>query len=133
MLLDLYAFTICGKKLDVVKTAATTPMAEISVSAPKTYCGICCTANEIIWLSVSFLIKRGDRINAYVRQIILQAGPIPADTMTKLKDLVEGTVVGSGSDYIVVQKGKKRLLLQGTNFQIKELKNAVTPYGSQID
>jgi hypothetical protein len=53
--------------------------------------------------------------------------------MTKLRDLVDGTVVGSGSDYVVVQKGKKRLLLEFPSFQIKELKNATTPYGSQID
>jgi len=53
--------------------------------------------------------------------------------MTQLKDLVDGTVVGSGSDFIVIQKGKKRLLLESSNFRIKELKNATTPYGSQID
>ena len=50
-----------------------------------------------------------------------------------LKDLVEGTVVGSGSDYIVIQKGKKRLLLELSGFKIKELKNMTTPYSSQID
>jgi hypothetical protein len=55
------------------------------------------------------------------------------DGMTQLKDLVDGTVVGSGTDYIVVQKGKKRLLLDFPNFQLKELKNSTTPYGSQID
>jgi hypothetical protein len=55
------------------------------------------------------------------------------DGMTQLKDLVGGTVVGSGTDYIVVQKGKKRLLLDFPNFQLKELKNSTTPYGSQID
>lgn len=54
-------------------------------------------------------------------------------SMTKLKDLVNGMVVGSGSDYIVIQKGKKRLLLEFPSFQVKELKNATTPYGSQID
>ena len=53
--------------------------------------------------------------------------------MTQLKDLVDGTVVGSGSDYVVVKKGRKRLLLEFPSFQIKELKNATTPYGSQID
>lgn len=54
-------------------------------------------------------------------------------SMTKLKDLVDGIVVGSGSDYVVIQKGKKRLLLEFPSFQVKELKNATTPYGSQID
>ena len=53
--------------------------------------------------------------------------------MTQLKDLVDGTVVGSGSDFIVIQKGKKRYLLQSSNFTIKELKSATTPYGSHID
>lgn len=53
--------------------------------------------------------------------------------MTQLKDLVDGKVVGSGSDFIVIQKGKKRLLLEFQGFEIKELKNATTPYGSQID
>jgi hypothetical protein len=67
----------------------------------------------------------------HVQQIILQ--PRIRIVMTQLKDLVDGTVVGSGSDYVVVQKGKKRLLLEFTSFQIKELKNATTPYGSQID
>jgi hypothetical protein len=53
--------------------------------------------------------------------------------MTQLKDLVDGLVVGSGSDFIVIQKGKKRLLLGSSNFMIKELKSATTPYGSHID
>ena len=53
--------------------------------------------------------------------------------MTQLKDLVNGAIVGSGSDFIVVQKGKKRLLVEFQSFKIQELKNATTPYGSQID
>jgi hypothetical protein len=53
--------------------------------------------------------------------------------MMQLKDLMEGEVVGSGSDFIVIQKGRKRLLLAFPSFQLKELKNATTPYGSQID
>jgi len=53
--------------------------------------------------------------------------------MTQLKDLVDGIVVGSGSDFIVIQRGKKRLLLECSNATIKELKNSTTPYGSQID
>lgn len=51
----------------------------------------------------------------------------------QLKDIVDGDVVGSGSDFIVVQKGKRRLLVEFQNFKIQELKNATTPYGSQID
>ena len=53
--------------------------------------------------------------------------------MAQLKDMVDGTVVGSGSDYIVIQKGKRRLLLEFSAFKVQELKDAGTPYGSQID
>lgn len=53
--------------------------------------------------------------------------------MMQLKDLIDGTIAGSGSDFIVIQKGKKRLLLEFQSFKIQELKNATTPYGSQID
>ncbi len=53
--------------------------------------------------------------------------------MTQLKDLVDCAIVGSGSDFIVVQKGKKRLLIELQSFKIQELKSATTPYGSQID
>lgn len=53
--------------------------------------------------------------------------------VVELRDLVDGIVVGTGSDFIVIQKGKKRLLLDFPSFGIKELKNAGTPYGSQID
>jgi hypothetical protein len=51
----------------------------------------------------------------------------------QLKDLVNGTIVGSGSDFIVIQHGKKRILLNFPSFEAKELKNATTPYGSKID
>jgi len=53
--------------------------------------------------------------------------------MVELKDLLDGNIVGSGSDFIVIQKGKKRLLVEFVDFKVKELKNATTPYGSQID
>ena len=56
-----------------------------------------------------------------------------AAIMVQLKDLIDGTIAGSGSDFIVIQKGKKRLLLEFQSFKIQELKNATTPYGSQID
>ncbi len=52
--------------------------------------------------------------------------------MTQLKDLVDGSVVGSGQDFIVVQKGKKRLLVEFTGFKIQELKSHGTPYGSEV-
>jgi hypothetical protein len=54
------------------------------------------------------------------------------NTMVDLKHLVGGNVVGSGSDFIVVQKAKKRFLIEIKNFKIQELKNATTPYGSQF-
>jgi len=53
--------------------------------------------------------------------------------MVQLKDLIDGAVVGSGSDFIVIQKGKKRILLEFQSMKIQELKNSTTPYGSQID
>lgn len=52
--------------------------------------------------------------------------------MASLKDFVDGNVVGSGSDYIVIEKGKKRFLLEMQNYKIQELKQSTTPYGSQI-
>ncbi len=51
----------------------------------------------------------------------------------QLKDLVEGTIVGSGSDYIVVRKGKKRIMLECPGSKLQELKWHGTPYGSQFD
>lgn len=51
----------------------------------------------------------------------------------QLKDLVDGTVVGSGSDYVVIQKGKKRIMLECPGFKLQELKSHGTPYGSQFD
>lgn len=52
--------------------------------------------------------------------------------MIMLKDIVNGNVVGSGSDYIVIQKNKKRFLIEMKIIKIQELKNATTPYGSQL-
>lgn len=46
--------------------------------------------------------------------------------------MVEGAVVGSGFDYIVVQKGKKRIMLECPGFRMQELKSHGTPYGSEI-
>lgn len=51
----------------------------------------------------------------------------------RLGDLVDGTVVGSGTDYIVIQKGKKRIMLECPAFKMQELKSHGTPYGSQFD
>ena len=49
-----------------------------------------------------------------------------------IKDLFEGKVVGTGSDFIVVLKGKNRILLQFNSHKIIKLKNEATPYGSSI-
>jgi hypothetical protein len=54
-------------------------------------------------------------------------------TYLKIKELLNGSVVGTGSDYIVIQKEKKRYLLEILPDSIRELKNSSTPYGSQID
>jgi len=52
--------------------------------------------------------------------------------VVKLKDIVDGTIVGSGSDFLVIQKNKKRFLVEMKIIKIQELKNATTPYGSQF-
>ena len=52
--------------------------------------------------------------------------------MIDLKHLVGGNVVGSGSNFIVIQKAKRRFLIEIESFKIQELKNATTPYGSQF-
>jgi hypothetical protein len=52
--------------------------------------------------------------------------------MIRLKDIVNGSVVGSGSDYIVIQKNEKRFLIEMKIVRIQELKNATTPYGSHF-
>jgi hypothetical protein len=53
----------------------------------------------------------------------------------KIKELLNGTVVGTGTDYLVIQKEnqKKRYLVEIHPNSIRELKNSSTPYGSQID
>ena len=59
--------------------------------------------------------------------------PIWIFNSMRLGDLVDGMVVGSGSDYIVIQKGKKRIMLECSSFKMQELKSHGTPYGSQFD
>lgn len=54
-------------------------------------------------------------------------------TCLKIKELLDGNVVGSGSDYLVIQKEKKRYYVEILPLTLKELKNSSTPYGSQID
>ncbi len=51
----------------------------------------------------------------------------------RIRELLEGSIVGTGSDFIVIQKEKKRYLLEILPETLKELKNSATPYGSQID
>jgi len=50
--------------------------------------------------------------------------------MEKLRDLVGGQIVGSGSDFVVILKGSKRILIQFDSHKLVELKKAITPYGS---
>jgi hypothetical protein len=52
--------------------------------------------------------------------------------MMKIKDLFGGEIVGTGSDFIVVLKGKNRLLLQFSSHNIIKLKKEATPYGSSV-
>ncbi|MDP9197559.1 MAG: hypothetical protein M3O24_03250 [Thermoproteota archaeon] len=50
--------------------------------------------------------------------------------MKKLRDVVGGQIVGSGSDFVVILKGSKRILMQFDSHKLIELKNGSTPYGS---
>jgi len=50
----------------------------------------------------------------------------------KIKDLFGGEIVGTGSDFIVVLKGKNRILLQFSSYNLIILKKDTTPYGSSI-
>ncbi|MFZ0221965.1 MAG: hypothetical protein WA323_08000 [Candidatus Nitrosopolaris sp.] len=52
--------------------------------------------------------------------------------MVQLKEFIGGNVVGSGSNYIVVQKDGKRFLIELKDFSIIELKKFTTPYGSDF-
>jgi hypothetical protein len=52
--------------------------------------------------------------------------------MKALKELMNGNIVGYGSDYIVVEKSKKRFFVHVANFRIHELRNSVTPYWSDF-
>ena len=50
--------------------------------------------------------------------------------MIELRDLLDGRIVGTGSDFVVVLKDKKRILLHLQSFRLVELKKDTTPYGS---
>ena len=52
--------------------------------------------------------------------------------MVQLKEFVGGNIVGSGSNYVVVQKDSKRFLIELKDFSVKELKKSTTPYGSDF-
>ena len=52
--------------------------------------------------------------------------------MVQLKEFVGGNVVGSGSNYVVVQKDRKRFLIELKDFTVVELKKFTTPYGSDL-
>jgi len=57
---------------------------------------------------------------------------LAADAMVPLKEFVGGNIVGSGSNYIVVQVESKRFLIELKDFSIIELKKFITPYGSDF-
>ena len=46
--------------------------------------------------------------------------------------MIDGKIVGTGLDYIVIEKNKKRFLIEIKNESIKELKRSATPYGSEF-
>jgi hypothetical protein len=50
--------------------------------------------------------------------------------VVQLKKFVGGNIVGSGSNYVVVQKDDKRFFIELKDFSIIELKKSTTPYGS---
>jgi hypothetical protein len=50
--------------------------------------------------------------------------------MMELRDLLDGKIVGTGSDFVVVLKDKKRILMHLQSFRLVELKKDTTPYGS---
>jgi len=52
--------------------------------------------------------------------------------MVQLKEFVGGNIVGSGSNYVVVQKDSKRFFIELKDFSVKELKKSTTPYGSDF-
>ncbi len=53
--------------------------------------------------------------------------------MKKLKDLIGGSVVGAGSDYLVIKIDNNRYLVEiKPDSKVNLLKNATTPYGSQF-
>jgi hypothetical protein len=125
MLFVLYALNIWGKKLEVVSAAAAAPITDISKSWDTAICPS--RGTNITILALELLLKLCYTLDKLYNQAdIFRA-------IMQLKDLVDGTVAGSGSDFIVIQKGRKRLLLECQGFKIKELKSATTPYGSHID
>jgi hypothetical protein len=51
----------------------------------------------------------------------------------KIRDLLYGSIVGVGSDYIVIEKDKQRYLVEIMPNTMRKLEKSSTPYGSQID
>lgn len=49
-----------------------------------------------------------------------------------IKDLFGGEIVGTGSDFIVILKGKNRILLQFNSHKLIILRKEATPYGSSM-
>ena len=53
-----------------------------------------------------------------------------SNCIMRLRDLIDGKIVGTGSDFVVVLKDKKRILMYLESFRLVELRKDTTPYGS---
>ena len=52
--------------------------------------------------------------------------------MVQLREFVGGNIVGSGSNYVVVQKDSKRFFIELKDYSVLELEKSTTPYGSDF-
>ena len=59
-------------------------------------------------------------------------GYVGTHDMIQLKEFVGGNIVGSGSNYVVVQKDSKRFFIELKDYSVLELKKSTTPYGSDF-
>jgi hypothetical protein len=53
-----------------------------------------------------------------------------SNCVMRLRDLIDGKIVGTGSDFVVILKDKKRILMHLESFRLVELRKDTTPYGS---
>jgi hypothetical protein len=62
----------------------------------------------------------------------IYTGYVGTHDMIQLKEFVGGNIVGSGSNYVVVQKDSKRFFIELKDYSVLELKKSTTPYGSDF-